>query len=313
MTQNPRDSDATASAVSPDGPDAPPDPELILRSMGHQLKQGREARGLTTSALAEELYMRAEQVEALEAGDRAHLPEMVYVIAQARRIAKRLGLDANGVIEPLLDIRPGAHRPARSASSSTVMPQHPVSPSSSAVPQAQVHAGPATPSSPIQSSLTRPAVTGLTSTDPIGATPVGGSPWVGRLLPLAVLLLALLGAGLAWQRWGSGGFKGGDAIPAAGSGSQPAVQAKASSTSLQLSSREPTWLEVKDNKGNSLYRGLFKGSSRFSLGEGLEVLAGRPDLLMVERAGQTAEPLGHINDVLWYRFSAEGQRLEDPS
>ncbi|CAK6695879.1 helix-turn-helix domain-containing protein [Synechococcus sp. CBW1107] len=305
MTQNPRDSDATASAVSPDGPDAPPDPELILRSMGHQLKQGREARGLTTSALAEELYMRAEQVEALEAGDRAHLPEMVYVIAQARRIAKRLGLDANGVIEPLLDIRPGAHHPAGSIRSATVEPQRPLTPSSSAAPPVQ--ARPATQSS------TSAAVPGLTSTKLVGPTPVAGSPWVGRLLPLAVLLLALLGAGLAWQRWGSGGSKGGDAIPAAGSGSQPADQAKASSTSLQLSSREPTWLEVKDDKGNSLYRGLFKGSSRFSLGEGLEVLAGRPDLLMVERAGQTAEPLGRINDVLWYRFSAEGQRLEDPS
>ena len=42
--------------------------------------------------------MGAEQLHSLEAGDREHLPEPVFVLAQARRVATALQLD----IEPQL-------------------------------------------------------------------------------------------------------------------------------------------------------------------------------------------------------------------
>lgn len=81
----------------------------------------------------------------------------------------------------------------------------------------------------------------------------------------------------------------------------PAAQT-ATSAVLELRATEPSWLEVRSITGQSLFVGELRGSRRFDLGTGLEVLAGRPDLVTVHIEGTPGRPLGHIEDVIWHRF-----------
>jgi hypothetical protein len=83
--------------------------------------------------------------------------------------------------------------------------------------------------------------------------------------------------------------------------------AKPSQGSLQLSSREPSWLEVRNGEGKELFRGLFSGTSTFALATGLQVMAGRPDLITVTTASGQAQPLGTIEQIRWQRFSSSGE------
>jgi hypothetical protein len=75
-------------------------------------------------------------------------------------------------------------------------------------------------------------------------------------------------------------------------------------TSITLSSVNHTWLEVKTLKGKQLFRGDFKGRNLFPLNEGLRVLAGRPDLVLVQVGSTAARPLGSISEVQWQTFAA---------
>lgn len=76
-----------------------------------------------------------------------------------------------------------------------------------------------------------------------------------------------------------------------------------SAEALILRASEPTWLEVRDANDRSLVAETFQGTRRIPLGEGLSLLAGRPDLLTVQRQGKPPEPLGRIEDLRWFRFS----------
>jgi len=69
--------------------------------MGRRLRQAREARGLAAHLLADRLRIGVEQLQALEAADRERLPEPVFVIAQARRIATALQVDITAELEAL--------------------------------------------------------------------------------------------------------------------------------------------------------------------------------------------------------------------
>ena len=72
---------------------------------------------------------------------------------------------------------------------------------------------------------------------------------------------------------------------------------------LELQAEQPSWLEVRSNSGQNLFVGELQGSRRFILGSGLQVLAGRPDLVSVRLGDGPARPLGRIEDVNWHRFS----------
>lgn len=89
---------------------------------------------------------------------------------------------------------------------------------------------------------------------------------------------------------------------------ESAAQPQPGQGSLQLSSREPSWLEVRNGEGKELFRGLFTGTGNFSLAEGLQVLAGRPDLITVTTASGESETLGTIEEISWQRFSSSGER-----
>ena len=66
---------------------------------GAVLLQARTALGLSREQLAEQLHMRPHQIEALECHQQERWPEAVFTIAQVRRLASALGLDAEPVVE----------------------------------------------------------------------------------------------------------------------------------------------------------------------------------------------------------------------
>lgn len=86
----------TGSAAGPQSP-----PADALTRLGSVLTEARIGCGLERSTLAAQLCMGQEQLEALETADRERLPESVFVIAQARRVAARLGVDIAAVVDEL--------------------------------------------------------------------------------------------------------------------------------------------------------------------------------------------------------------------
>ena len=86
-------------------------------------------------------------------------------------------------------------------------------------------------------------------------------------------------------------------LPALGQVQDPAAEA------LILRASEPTWLEVRDANDRPVLAENFQGQRTIQLGKGLRVLAGRPDLLTVQRQGKPAKRLGKIDDLHWFRFS----------
>jgi hypothetical protein len=84
--------------------------------------------------------------------------------------------------------------------------------------------------------------------------------------------------------------------PALGQVHDPAAEA------LILRASEPTWLEVRDANDRPLLTENFQGQRKIPLGKGLNLLAGRPDLLTVQRQGKPPKRLGRIDDLYWFRF-----------
>ena len=266
---------------------AEPIPEL--QRLGQRLQQARQAQGISLDDQAERLHMGAEQLRALEEGNREELPEAVFVVAQARRVATSLGLDIDADITALRD--------SKAFQSRVGQRQQPRRPLSAAV------AGP------------RPAG----RPDPrASAKPTGAPPRL--LLGLGAAVVAV--SGLAWglQRHLSGARPAPQitATPGASSPVSPADAGDAPATGgpavqapqeLVLRSAEPSWLEVRAAGGELLFRGTLDGEQRFPLGTELRVLAGRPDLVMASTGMAPARRLGPIEAVTWYRFS----RKETPA
>jgi hypothetical protein len=75
-------------------------------------------------------------------------------------------------------------------------------------------------------------------------------------------------------------------------------------TDLTLSAAQPSWLTVRTAKGQVLFEGTFKGTRQFPLAAGLELLAGRPDLVVASRGEAKGKPLGRIDQIRWVSFSA---------
>ncbi len=256
-------SDSSAAASLPE-----------LEALGCSLRQAREAQGLSLEALAARLNMGCEQLAALENGNREGLREAVFVIAQARRIAGSLGVSVDSQIEAL------RRNPAFDQAPPKSKPQAPSRPPS---PTATRH---------------QPASAGAVRS-PQSAPP--------RRFPLPVLALGLVaaaggGAVLVAQQRGtlplgrpaSAPPPEGRPAPAAGS---PAAD------SLVLEAQGRSWLEVTTPEGKTLFRGTLEGSKRFPLGQGLRVLAGRPDLVRAQVGAGPAQVLGPIDQVQWRRFA----------
>jgi cytoskeleton protein RodZ len=92
------------------------DANPALQQLGRRLSEARQACGFSLEEHADRLHMGREQLQALEAGNREGLPEPVFVIAQARRVATSLGIEIDEEIAALRSSdgfqTPQASRPA---------------------------------------------------------------------------------------------------------------------------------------------------------------------------------------------------------
>jgi cytoskeleton protein RodZ len=273
-------------------------PSLLV--LGSKLAAARQAQGVSLEAMANRLHLGVSQLKAVECGDRSQLPETVFVIAYARRIADCLGISIDEELSALRSL------PQDRGSRSRLAP---------ASPSPRAAAAPPSPASRI-------------------AGPRSGSapalPWRAALLAFA--LLGLVGSALALRPWsrlqpfsGMPSKRAPDAVTPQASSVTPAQglppkatlvpettapgAGAAATTSLDanglvLSSNPGSWVSVRDRTGTVVFEGLLSGEKRFPLGSGLEVLAGRPDLVRAAVQGGEAKPLGTISQVEWYRFPA---------
>jgi transcriptional regulator with XRE-family HTH domain len=270
-----------------------PIPELV--ALGRQFTAARQALGLELQDLSERLCIGLEQLKALENADTSRLPELVFVIALVRRVAAILGVDAEEAVAALRAATPAWTKDA--------------TPSPARRPRAQASQAGRAPTTPAR------------AREPERA----GSRPAGPLLAGAALLLstAAVGLGLLWNRSPSLPSSTGrvtSSAPVASSAattgaagiSPSAATAKAAAPAgpalLVLRSQEPSWLEVRDSQGSTLFEGTLQGEKSFPLGQGLRVMAGRPDLVRAEVAGQEPRVLGPINQVIWRSFAATQQR-----
>lgn len=250
-------------------PPALTDTPPALAAIGDQLRQARLRRGQSRAELAGRLHMGQEQLQALEEADLALLPEPVFVIAQIRRVASALGVDIDDSIQELR--QSGALQPGATGSRQPTPP-------------------PPQDGEPAEPLRQRPS-------------------WSAWPRPLgSVAGVALIGS-LAWSGWqhGLGGWQHREK-PASQPQGRPATASQpAEPGQLTLTSTAPSWLAVRDSQGTILFEGTFIGSKRFPLGQGLAVLAGRPDLVVARVGGGAPQPLGPIEAVRWRRFSPPPQ------
>jgi cytoskeletal protein RodZ len=255
-----------------------PIPELV--QLGERLGKARMEQGLSLEELAGRLRLGTEQLMALEAGNHTQLPEAVFVVAQAKRVAGVLGIDISQQISDLQTSRMMA-KPRKPALASS--PPRAATATASPSPRAGT-------SSPPRRSL------GLLLQVILG----GGAV----VLALAAAMVILQGRLPSLQTWRPT-ISRNDPAPVTPPASipAPAPAPKAAPDQLLLRSAGPSWLEVRDTAGGTLFRGTFTGEKRFPLGRGLRVLAGRPDLVTAAIGGAEARPLGRIDQVEWRSFT----------
>jgi hypothetical protein len=79
----------------------------------------------------------------------------------------------------------------------------------------------------------------------------------------------------------------------------------ARATTLYLTMRGSTWLEVRDPSGKLLHYGMAQpGELSFAVRPQISIRAGRPDLVDVV-FDSFRRPLGAIGDIDWHRFSVQ--------
>ena len=248
-----------------------------LQHVGQVLKRAREAQGFTLHQLADALHMGDEQLRALETGDREHLAETVFVRATVRRVASKLRLDPEPLIAALqsLDGPKPSHR--QNGSGRTEAPKAP--------------------------------------TRPQQVSPASRRRGWLRVATAATAVLATIATG--WS-WGQSTLlrQAKDNEPTASeptSPSGPKITNQASATinagstapqTLTIHTSEPSWIAVRNQDGEMLFEGMMDKEKTFAAREGLEIYAGRPDLVSVKMAGHQQGPLGPIDQIRWYRISA---------
>ena len=259
---------------------------------GEPLLQARVAMGLTREQLADRLHMGAHQIEVLECNQQDRWLEAVFTIAQVRRIAGALDLPAEPIVDGfrrcLSAQKPDGNSAAKLNASAASSERQPLQN--------------ATPL-PLNAATSKPTRT--------PAQQFRGRPrWIFPAFGTLVLVGAV---GLAIQRFGS-------QIPSLLSPSpmlsqppkaeqEPQIAAISQppgvkSDELKLDLEGPVWMSVRQLVDQSqVFEGLLEsGTHRFPLGDGLQVLAGRPDLVTVQVGNQAARRLGTIETIEWTNF-----------
>ena len=261
---------------------------------GAVLLQARTALGLSREQLAEQLHMRPHQIEALECHEQERWPEAVFTIAQVRRLASALGLDAEPVVEAFrADLSQQTTEASPAAKAVFQLGR------SEPTAQAKREEGQRdwlheskkdskAKASPVR--FQRP--TWLAPSIGVVALLAIGGVAISRNLPALQGQLAAIP-----KLWPKAPAKpSADAAVAATPKPQP--------TTLDLSLSEPVWMSVRQLVGQKqLFEGLMQpGPHSFPLGTGVQVLAGRPDLVMAHIGDQPAKALGSIETIQWVTF-----------
>ncbi len=216
--------------------------------------------------------MRPDQIEAMEQGETDRWPERAFAIAQVRRLATAVGLDAEALVADLRVVLEQVQTPSAAAT---------------AVMRASADRGARVPaqrqrvfrSSTPSRRPARPRLPGL-------------------LLPLALLAV---GAGIFAVVASLQGRRPPAEVPTAG---RPKAPRPAPAPTLEVTSAEPAWLTVRAvGAGTVLFDGTLQGRRSFPLGrQGLELRSGRPDLVQVRRGTGPQRPLGPIDRIDWEAF-----------
>lgn len=277
-----------------------PIPEL--QQLGRTLAAARRQRGIDLEQFAERLRVGVSQLRALETGDHAHLPEGVFVIALARRVASALDLNIDEAVQGLRGSR------------LMVRPQP--RPSLPPAPPRRSKPSPTNPPSARREG---------SAAGPINRSSQGPAPWLWALpLLLGALGLAAALGYNAWQQHSQSALPSPDTAlgnkpitqpPPAFPAKQPGGPATASTAAdppaapamLRLKSTEQSWIQVRQSDGKVIFEGTLTGEQRFPLGPGLEVMAGRPHAVLAALGDGPARPLGRVNDLVWHRFSPNPQ------
>ncbi|PHX86115.1 MAG: hypothetical protein CK536_08670 [Synechococcus sp. Baikal-G1] len=131
--------------------------------------------------------------------------------------------------------------------------------------------------------------------------------WPARhRLALGAAALAALGAfGLVQRQWAPANPQ---RNPAPLGANQLAAQAggPARAKELLVITSGPSWIELRDAQGRTIYGGLLDGRQRFRLGAGLSLKAGRPELVQVQLGGGPAQALPPGEWWSWHRFQPPG-------
>jgi cytoskeleton protein RodZ len=115
----PSPAERDAAAAPPEA--AAPPVEPAPRDFGASLRAAREAASLTVPALAARLRLHVRQIEALERGDLAALPSLIYVRGFVRGCARELKIDAEPLLADL-NRRAGVEPGAQSAPGARAFP-----------------------------------------------------------------------------------------------------------------------------------------------------------------------------------------------
>jgi cytoskeletal protein RodZ len=255
-----------------------------LKLLGTFLREERERKGISSATLAAQLRMGEEQLQALEAGDGPRLPELVFVIAQARRVADALAVDVNPLVAPLKQQSQGL-KPAPA---------------------------PLTSSPPVGRSQPRTRLTAQNYMPGGARRASSGSSlrWFGSL----ALLAGVVAAGVwGWQRGPQlakqlldkpAAQQAPTAVKTPAGKPKPTIAKAAPVRELTITASQTSWLTVRTSKGQPLYEGMFKGSRQFPIGTGLQLRAGRPDLVKASLGSGPGKPIGRIDEIRWVSFNA---------
>ncbi|MBM5815041.1 MAG: helix-turn-helix domain-containing protein [Cyanobacteria bacterium K_Offshore_surface_m2_239] len=293
-----------------------------LRRLGQQLAQARQTAGMSQDALTQRLRLAPRQLQALEEGDHTRLPEGVFVVALARRVAEALNADVDEALQAVRESRlmrrsVPAVRPAspEGGAEEAVRPVPPPIAPREADPGVPDSRGPgAPPPSPV--TVSSESQGGDFAHHP---GPPGPDRWPLAALAALVVAGALATVWLSRPRPSPQGVATLPApAPAPGPVATPAsatapAASPAAANSLRLQASEPSWVEVRDLGGRTLFEGILTGEKRFPVGSGIEVIAGRPHAVRASVGAAPAEALGSVTDIRWKRFSAAGSALHPPS
>ena len=86
---------------------------------------------------------------------------------------------------------------------------------------------------------------------------------------------------------------------------QPVSPEGKASGQISITSQEPSWISIRNGEGDVVYEGTLSERKILPADSQLEILPGRPDLVLISDGDDAAKPLGPIDQVRWYKLNPE--------